>query len=646
MTKPVLTFLVVSFCAGPLLAQPPEMAWVELYNGTAGFYDAARAIAVDDSGYVCVTGNSQGAGTGQDYVTIRYYPDGDTVWARRHNGSSNVQDYGYAIAVDDSGCVYVTGGTWNSGSGEDWGTIKYYPSGDIAWVKTHNGPLNDWDEARAIAVDGDGNVCVAGYDRGSGSLTDFATIKYYPNGDTAWVRRYNGTGNSHDGVNDLTVDDAGNVYVTGSSVGSGTDYDFTTIKYSSHGVAAWVSRYDGPGNGNDHSHAIAVDGSGNVYVTGYIETSGGRLDYATIKYDPDGDTAWVRTYDGPESINDDDWSEDIAVDSSGNVYVTGMIDFYDKSAGGGLNGFGDYCTIKYYPNGDTAWVRAYDGPTDGDDGASALALDASGNVYVTGHSTGDGTERDYVTIRYDSDGEEAWVMRHDGPAGQYDDASDIAVDALGHVYVTGWVTVGGGYYDYGTIRYIQGPIREVEIRDWYFAPQVDTVQIGDNVRWTNYGPHAHTTTSDTKGSWNSGNLIPGDWFVYRFFTPGSYPYHCENNPFMTGTIVVATGSDVRDETGTRGRPSDFALSQNYPNPFNPTTRIEFTLAKSDLVSLEVYDLLGRKVRTLVSEYLSPGYKSVTWDGKNDEGGQVASGVYLYRMRAGELSQTKKMLLLK
>jgi plastocyanin len=643
MIKTILTFLVISSCAWPLLAQPVDTDWVRRYNGPLNSYDAAAAIAVDGQGNVYATGYSAKVGTGADYTTIKYYPNGDTAWLRRYNGSSSTQDYAYALAVDNLGYVYVTGGTWNTGTGEDYGTIKYYPNGDTAWVRKYNGPANDWDEARAITVDGDGNVYVTGYDRGIGTSSDYATIKYYPNGDTAWVRRYNGPGNNLDVASDLAVDGSGNVYVTGVSVGSGTSGDYATLKYYPNGALAWVSRHDGPTNAYDRSEALAVDALGYVYVTGSSFGSGTYTDWATIKYDSEGDTVWVRTHNGSNDI--DDWPNDIAVDDSGNVYVTGRVNDLDKGAARSAS-LADYCTIKYYPNGDTAWVRTYDGPANDSDGGYALALDLSGNVYVIGNSWGDGTLGDYTTIKYDSDGNEAWVMRYDGPAGDQDDCIAVAVDALGYVYVTGSSFGSGTYTDWATIKYVQGAIHDVSVMDYEFLPQVDTIAVGDNIRWTNYGPHAHTVTSDAKTLWDSGPFGPGRSFIYRFNDPGSYPYHCENYPSMTGTIVVETPSDVRDETGGRERPSAFTLSQNHPNPFNPTTEIEFTLAKSSFVTLRIYDILGREVRTLISEQLSPGYKSVIWDGRNQEGDQVSSGVYFYRIEAGGFSQARKMLLLK
>jgi flagellar hook capping protein FlgD len=93
-------------------------------------------------------------------------------------------------------------------------------------------------------------------------------------------------------------------------------------------------------------------------------------------------------------------------------------------------------------------------------------------------------------------------------------------------------------------------------------------------------------------------------------------------------------------------PSEFTLSQNYPNPFNPTTNIDFNLPRAAYVRIEVFNILGNSVSTLVDEYLSAGYKSVEWDGRSNSGQVVSSGVYLFRITAGEFSTSRKALLLK
>ncbi len=106
-------------------------------------------------------------------------------------------------------------------------------------------------------------------------------------------------------------------------------------------------------------------------------------------------------------------------------------------------------------------------------------------------------------------------------------------------------------------------------------------------------------------------------------------------------IVTGVGYEVLPNI-----PNDYTLSQNYPNPFNPSTKIQFGLPASENVQLKIYDVLGREVRTLVNEQYNAGMYSVQWDGKNNYGKQVATGMYIYHLRAGQFSQTKKMLLMK
>ena len=106
------------------------------------------------------------------------------------------------------------------------------------------------------------------------------------------------------------------------------------------------------------------------------------------------------------------------------------------------------------------------------------------------------------------------------------------------------------------------------------------------------------------------------------------------------------GITVGVNENPQGLPGTFELSQNYPNPFNPTTRIQFTIPKAGHVDLVVYDLLGRKVKTLVNDDRHVGKHTVTWNGTDDQGFSVSSGVYFYRLAAGELSKVQKMMLMK
>ena len=141
-------------------------------------------------------------------------------------------------------------------------------------------------------------------------------------GQQQWVARYNGPVNGDDYGYAIALDNSGNIYVTGSSRGPGTEFDYATVKYNSAGQQQWTARYTGPGNGFGEAQAIAVDGSGNVYVTGHSPGAGTADDYATIKYDSAGQQQWVARYNGAGNSGDE--AHAIALDSSGNVYVTGQ----------------------------------------------------------------------------------------------------------------------------------------------------------------------------------------------------------------------------------------------------------------------------------------------------------------------------------
>src|SRR5436309_1733438 len=135
-----------------------------------------------------------------------------------------------------------------------------------------------------------------------------------------WTNIYNGRGNDYGRAQAVAVDSSGNVFVTGySDSGFGTNLDYATIKYSGAGVPLWTNRYNGPGNGDDSAKAVAVDSAGNVFVTGQSSASGGgnnHLDYATIKYSGEGVPLWTNRYNGLG--NSDDQATSVAVDTSGN----------------------------------------------------------------------------------------------------------------------------------------------------------------------------------------------------------------------------------------------------------------------------------------------------------------------------------------
>src|SRR5437899_989205 len=189
--------------------------------------------------------------------------------SKRYNGPANSGDQARSVEVDSAGNVVVTGSSYGI-TGYDYYTAKYAAAdGALLWEKRYNGPANGDDQAQAVAMDGSGNVVVTGDSVGSGTEADYYTAKYAAaDGALLWENRYNGPANSSDLPQELAIDGVGDVVVTGSSW-NGTNYEYYTTKYAAaDGAVLWENRYNGPANKDDRAHAVAIDRSSNVIVTG------------------------------------------------------------------------------------------------------------------------------------------------------------------------------------------------------------------------------------------------------------------------------------------------------------------------------------------------------------------------------------------
>jgi len=523
-----------------LIQAQVSQEWVRRYGGPDGNISHARKVVADTKGNVYVTGDSWGDSTNSDYTTIKYNSSGVQKWIQRYSSIGNNIDISRDIVVDNSGNVYVTGYVI-----EDFATIKYDSLGVQQWIQIYNGPANSSDRAYAIALDDFDNVYVTGYSRGMGTSDDFATIKYNSQGIQQWVSTYNGTANSDDAANSISVDNFGNTFVSGASTGTGTGYDFTTIKYNSTGVQQWARIYNGPGNSSDAGISTAIDNVGNVIVSGYSIGVSGNYDGTTIKYNSLGVLQWTQIYN--DSANNADFLRSVKSDSSGNVYTTGL------SVGNGTGQ--DIITIKYNSEGFQQWVQRYN-YTNGDDGGVSLALDNTNNIYIAGTSetTSGQKDYDYVTLKYNSSGVIQWVQRYNGTGNGIDIAQSVAVDNMGGVFITGQ-SVGNvtPAYEFATIKY----------------SQPTNITIGNS------------------------------------------------------------------------RAVTFSLNQNYPNPFNPTTTISFSISKNSFVKLQVFNITGKEIKTLVNDYRQAGSYNVTFDAAN-----LPSGVYYYELSTGQNTSVKRMVLLK
>jgi hypothetical protein len=306
------------------------------------------------------------------------------------------------------------------------------------------------DQGYAVAVDKSGNAIVAGATQGSISggnagRYDLFVAKYNAAGTRLWVRQ-RGTAEREFAFGAAT-DSAGNVYITGytgsaldgqTHYGTTGDFDIFLMKFDASGNWQWT-RQDGAAP-DDEGRAVATDSAGNVYMTGYIRGNFhgiprvGTADVFISKYDSAGNRLWSALF----GSTDVDESFGITCDASGNVFVTGW-------CSGSIDGItpylgnGDNFLAKYNSSGQQLWLKQWG--TANKDTGYGLATDATGNVYVSGYTTGPlyGTSplgnRDYFLAKYDAAGNFLWG-KHDGTSG-HDQGWGAATDAAGNVYVTG-----------------------------------------------------------------------------------------------------------------------------------------------------------------------------------------------------------------
>ncbi|MEO8665113.1 MAG: SBBP repeat-containing protein [Ignavibacteria bacterium] len=530
-------------------------------------------------------------------------------------------------------------------------------------VSFYGGDLSGKSFGSFVKTDREGNYFVAGRSSGLGTNFDYAIVKYSSAGTVLWERRYNGVTNNNDEPFGLLIDDAGNSYITGSSVyGVRNLSECVTIKYNPQGDIQWINKYRRPGNINSHGHSMAVDQTGNVYLAGYTGTEDSK-DIMLLRINSNGETIWERSFDA--NTFSGDYTNMIYLYKE-HIYICGSAIIDNAN-------FLDYIILKYNVNGDLLWQRSHNGNLNGFDVARAIFVDKNENVYVTGYTENAGTELDITTIKYNYDGALIWKKDFNGTGNGYDWPNHVLVDDLGNVYVEGGTQneretnpechsdLGKCRNDATLIKYLaSGDLDWVRLYngpDNMYDCLQGMVMDNENNIYVAGRSHSEFYSSDddiiTMKYNSQGERL---WFM-KYNSGTSKPDY--GNAIAVdnlGNVFTSGWSDARGETdfvvikyapaSVRDDQAQDISLDNYPNPFNPSTKISFYLVQSSKVKLTIYDVRGRELSVLADEFINSGNHSYTFDA-----GKLNSGVYFYKFEAegadgNKLLMTKKMILLK
>lgn len=420
----------------------PYLEW-GTYFGASG-WDDARGIAIDELGNIFVTGQPNSTSSiattnafqtnlagASDCFLAKFSSDGLLQWCTYYGGEET--DISQSITTDASGNIFISGYTYSSsgiafnghqttfGGGRDAFLVKFNSTGSRIWSTYYGGTATD--EGEGIAVDGSGNIIMVGFTESSSSIGfaghqtvrsgwyDGFVVKFDTHGTRLWGSYYGGS--NTDAALAVSTDASENIFVGGytSSIDANAistpgahqttfsgDDDGYLVKFTPSGTRLWGTYYGG--SGWEEIHGTAVDASGNVYAAGRTTSTtsiatigsgfgGGYFDVFLTKFNSNGALQWGTYYGGPDWDETSNTNPEVAIDLSGNIYITGYTNStssiataqaYQSNLGGSVDVF----LARFNSSGVLQWGTYYGGPER--DASGGIALDALGNVYITGYT--------------------------------------------------------------------------------------------------------------------------------------------------------------------------------------------------------------------------------------------------------------------
>ena len=555
----IIGFKIAAYDKTKPLVIDPTLVWWTYFGGNQGAM--GKGVTTDATGNVYITGNTQSSngiatsgayqtsygGGSYDAYLAKFSSSGSLDWATYYGG--NADEYANSVSTDGSGNVYITGLTASTSG---------------------------------IATSGTYQTSFAG--GGGGGNADVFLAKFSSSGTRLWATYYGASIFSGLIAGGVSTDGSGNVYIIGNTIsvsGIATPGAFQTsyggcflAKFTSSGTLSWGTYFGGGKTNGDGGHAVSTDGSGNVYITGFTNSSigiassgayqtfygGGNYDAFLAKFSSDGKRLWATYYGG----GDEDVSYCVSTDGSGNVYIAGETyssngiatpgAFQTSYKGGGADAF----LAKFNSSGALTWATYYGDSVNSQ--VFGVSTNGSGNVYIAGltqSTSGIATSGAYQTSRggnpdcflamFSGSGKLPWATYY---GGNFEDvAYAVSTDIFGNAYITGvttsssriatagaYQTVLSGPEDAFLAKFnIKAPIADLSISG--FSSPNDSICPEQNdsiiVKLNNYGPDTVNSayifwsingiTQDTV-LW-TGSLPPGNIALVKL---SSYHFTSDN----------------------------------------------------------------------------------------------------------------------
>ncbi len=680
-----------------------SLLWSDYYDPGFGVSEGT-AISFAGNEYV-VTGSSTNSAGNRDYMTIRYDRNGNIIWEKRYDGSAGAGDYARDVAVYTiDGFDYftvVTGYSRGTGGIDDCTTVLYDNDGNQLWDRRYydfNNTEKDNPNSICNKVYARGSSILVT----SRSGDDIATIKYDSQGNQLWDRRYASEGGFVEIGYDLFVDSENSVYVLGRSEAENLeDYTYTIIKYNSNGTQTWVKHYNAAGEGGIPAlNGLAVErlSGRKVYVTGNTSSGDGDIatlvyvdegpDFANLQWPPNGNIieggeylvygqAWL-AYLGESptkndylgemlawiGVNEDNtdpstWDESAWIPADFNVMVGNNGEYFLDIGSSRSPGTHYYATRYgiFYPtdNGGSIESFSYGGYSENGGGYWDGVTNISGVLTINKDpedpNLANNNSFQYFGLGELSDGGvNSWSFNATANGASatievIDESQDDDLRAL---------KINNGAFNGNEEWNVEAVSEGLQVKEgityqasvWLKADnglRVARIYLGlpESGGWVRLVEETVNLSSNwTKFSISHTASAIDETNTMRLGVAFNYSENANGVLYIDNVEVLDEASIVSNEINI-DNPISFSLNQNYPNPFNPSTQISYQLSENGIVTLKVFDMLGREVATLINEVKQAGSYTLDFDAS-----ELSSGIYIYQLQAGSNIETKKMMLVK